>query len=248
MNMPPGNPQGALPSINFDMSPELQRLITPPPNVPSYAAGGLATPTGPPMPQGQPQGVGVAGGAPQQPMNHQMMEMQINQFAQQHPEQMAQIRQVIEQELQSGNLTPQELNQIVQLATVAAQNPQMYPQIRQFAIQQGIATEQDLPQQYDQGLVVALLIAAKAAQQSLGGAPASPPGAPANAGPVPSYLKGGPTPMKGKKDEGFLAELHPREYVADETTLMYHGKKTFDAMKQKAWEDKMGITKESKNA
>jgi hypothetical protein len=230
----------------------LQQLIMPPPKIPSYRQGGLATPAGPAMgalQAGSPQGVGVAGAGPaasQPPMDHRMMEMQINQFAQQHPEQMAQIKQVIMQELQSGNLTPQELNQVVQLATVAAQNPQMYPQIRQFAIQQGIATEQDIPEQYDQGLVVALLIAAKAAQQSLGGAPATPPGAPANAGPMPSYIKGGPTP-KGQ-GKGFVAELHPNEYVVDADTLMYHGKKTFDAMKEKALENKLGITKESKKA
>jgi hypothetical protein len=210
---------------SLDMSPALQQLTTMP-TIPSYQQGGLATPTGP-------QGVGVQQG----PMDPKMMDMHINQFAQQHPQELAQIRQVIMQELQTGNLTPQELNQIVQLATVAAQNPSMYPQIRQFAIQQGIATEQDLPQQYDQGLVIVLLIAAKAAQQDLGGAPAG--GAPASAGPIPSMKQGGPTP-KGNSNEGFVAELHKNEYVVDADTLMYHGKKTFDALVAKAKEDKMG--------
>jgi hypothetical protein len=211
---------------SLDMSPALQQLTTMS-QIPSYQQGGLATPTGP-------QGVGVQQG----PMDPQMLEMHINQFAQQHPQELAQIRQVIMQELQSGNLTPQELNQIVQLATVAAQNPSMYPQIRQFAIQQGIATEQDLPQQYDQGLVIVLLIAAKAAQQDLGGTPAGQ-GAPAAAGPIPSMKKGGPTP-KGDSNDGFVAELHKNEYVVDADTLMYHGKKTFDALVAKAREDKMG--------
>ena len=38
----------------------------------------------------------------------------------------------------------------------------MYPQIRQFAIQKGLATEQDLPVEYDEGLVIALITAGKA--------------------------------------------------------------------------------------
>lgn len=213
---------------SLDMNPALQQILAPQQaKIPSYQQGGLATPNGP-------QGAGVQQG----PMDSQMLEMHVNQFAQQHPQELAQIRQVIMQELQSGNLTPQELNQIVQLATVAAQNPSMYPQIRQFAIQQGIATEQDLPQQYDQGLVVVLLIAAKAAQQDLGGSPAGA-GAPANAGPIPSMKAGGPTP-KGNSNDGFVAELHKNEYVVDADTLMYHGKKTFDALRDKALEDKMG--------
>ena len=49
-----------------------------------------------------------------------------------------------------------------QLAQVALQNPQMYPQLRQFAIDRGLAGPNDLPMEYDQGLVIALVTAAKA--------------------------------------------------------------------------------------
>lgn len=219
---------GAGPSAqSLDMSPALQQILAPsaqPAAVPSYQQGGLIQPGGP------------NAGVQQGPMDPKMLEMQVNQFAQQHPQELAQVRQVIMQELQSGNLTPQELNQIVQLATVAAQNPAMYPQIRQFAIQQGIATEQDLPPQYDQGLVVVLLIAAKAAQQDLGGSPAG--AAPANGGPIPSMAKGGPTPSGNGKP--MIIEAHEDEYMIPKEALMYHGKKTFDAMVAKAREDKMG--------
>ena len=220
-------PNGAF--ANLDMAPALQQALAPAqPAIPSYQQGGLVQPGGP----------GQQAGVQQGPMDSQMLDMQINQFASQHPQELAKIRQVIMSELQSGNLTPQELNQIVQLATVAAQNPSLYPQIRQFAIQQGIATEQDLPQQYDQGLVIVLLIATRAVQQDLGGSPADA-GAPAEAGPIPSMSKGGPTPST-KEGKGMLAELHPDEYVIPKEALMYHGKKTFDALVQKAREDKMG--------
>lgn len=102
-------------------------------------------------------------------MSPQMLEMHLNQFVNQHPQQVAQIRAVVEQAMASGELTPQELNMIVQLATIAAQNPQMYPYVRKFAIQQGIATEQDLPKEYDQGLVFVLLLAGRAAQANING-------------------------------------------------------------------------------
>jgi hypothetical protein len=230
-------------TTSLDLPPALQQILGAPQPMQSYAVGGLVTPGGPVTqgmpPGGPPQGVGMAPPS-QGPMDPKMMEMNINQFATQHPQELAQIRQVIMQELQNGNLTPEELNKVVQLAQVAAQNPQMYPQIRQFAIQQGLATEEDLPQQYDQGLVVVLLIAARAAQQSLGGSPAGAEGPPANAGgPIPSFSKGGPTPtnLGGKP---IVAKLHENEYVVDKDTLMYHGKKTFDALVAKAREDKTG--------
>lgn len=227
-NVPPMfNNLGAGPNTpSFDLSPALAQVLAPAqPAIPSYAQGGLIQPGGP------------TAGLQQGPMDPQMLEMHVNQFAQQHPEQLDQIRQVILQEIQSGNMTPQELNQIVQLATVAAQNPSMYPQIRQLVIQQGIATEQDLPPQYDQGLVIALLIAAKAVQQGVGGAPAGA-GAPGNGGPIPSMAKGGPTPSGNGKP--MLIEAHEDEYMIPKEALMYHGKKTFDAMIAKAREDKMG--------
>lgn len=97
------------------------------------------------------------------------VEGELNRVVMQHPQVLEQIRAVIEQEVASGNLTQQELNTMVQLATVAVRNPEMYPQIRAFAIKQGLATEQDLPQQYDQGLVFAILLAARAAQDLVGG-------------------------------------------------------------------------------
>jgi len=114
-------------------------------------------------------GLMLEGQKPQGYMTPQMLEMHINQFAAQHPQQLAQIRAAIVELLQTGELTQQELNMIVQLATVAAQNPELYPYVRRFAIQQGIATEQDLPEQYDQGLVFVILLAARAVQADIGG-------------------------------------------------------------------------------
>lgn len=189
--------------------------------VPSYQAGGLVAP----------------GGAPMDP---QMLEMQLNQFAGQRPEQMQQLQQAILQGLQSGELTPQELNMMVQLATVAAQNPQMYPNVRRFAIQQGLATEQDLPPQYDQGLVFMLLLIGRAMQQVVGGAGGAPMpggqqmpevGAPQVAsGAMPSMAKGGTVPDSKKSDGSILINAHEGEYVIPAHIVKAKGTEFFDKL------------------
>jgi hypothetical protein len=181
-------------------------------------------------PQGQPQG-----GA----MSPQMLEMQINQFASQRPQEMAQIKQVIMQELQSGELTQQELNMVVQLATVAAQNPEMYPYVRNFAIQQGITTEEDLPQQYDQGLIFVLLLAARAVQADVGGQNMMQGGTPAMAGmtqgsgAIPSMARGGMTPDSKKSDGSVLINAHEGEFVIPANVVKMKGKEFFDSLIEK---------------
>ena len=50
----------------------------------------------------------------------------------------ARIRAAIEAGVQSGELDINELNMIIQLARTVQQNPSMYPQIRQMAIQRGL--------------------------------------------------------------------------------------------------------------
>ncbi len=213
--------------------------------VPSYQAGGMIGPGG--MPDMGGAGVGVSeqtvsqGGA----MSPQMLEMQVNQFASQHPQQVAQIRAAIMEVMQTGELTQQELNMIVQLATVAAQNPEMYPYIRKFAIQNGIATEQDLPPQYDQGLVFVLLLAARAIQADVGGQNMMQGGTPAMAGgpevttsqvasgPMPSMAKGGEVPQSKKSDGSVLINAHEGEYVIPANVVKMKGKEFFDSLVEK---------------
>ena len=200
--------------------------------IPKYEMGGMVTPQGAPPPQQVGVNPSMQAGAPMDP---QMMEAQINQFATQHPQQVAQIRQAIMQVMQSGELTQPELNMIVQLATVASQNPEMYPNVRKFAIQQGIATEQDLPQQYDQGLVFVLLLAAKAIQQDIGGQNMIQGGSPAQAGnaaptSLPSMASGGTVPNSKKRSGGVIIEAHEGEYVIPKHIVQAKGTDFFDKL------------------
>jgi hypothetical protein len=218
-------------------------------------AGGMPDPMPMPpggMPSSNPMmppsgGVGLApeGQSTQGQMTPQALEMQVNQFASQNPQQVEGIRVAIQQVMQSGELTQQELNMVVQLATVAAQNPEMYPYVRNFAIQQGIASEQDLPPQYDQGLVFVLLLAARAMQQDMGGqnmmaggtpAMAGAGAAPAPQGPSgapPSMAKGGMTPDSRKSDGSVLINAHEGEFVIPANVVKMKGKEFFDNLVEK---------------
>ena len=174
----------ALPMVGLPAEATRQGHGNLPPLSPStqaagYAMGGEVGPAGMPMGaagappaagmmpgQGQPPG-GPGLGAQAQtevPMDAQTMEMQLKRFMQEHPDEIAAIKVVIDEAIRRGELTPEELDMAVQLATVALQNPAMYPQVVQFAIQQGLVEEGDLDPEYNQGVVFSLLLAAKAAQ------------------------------------------------------------------------------------
>ena len=224
---------------------------------PSYQAGGMIGPGGAPDMAGMPgmpgadmsagTGVGVNEQAVGQggTMSPQMLEMQVNQFATQNPQQVQAIRAAIQQSMQTGELTQQELNMVVQLATVAAQNPEMYPYVRKFAIQNGITTEQDLPPQYDQGLVFILLLAARAIQADTGGQNMMQGGSPAMAGgpeisasqvssgAVPSMARGGMTPDSKKTDGSVLINAHEGEFVIPANVVKMKGKEFFDSLVEK---------------
>lgn len=206
------------------------------PTAPSYAAGGMIGTGGMPRPPMQ-QSAGVNPNAQAgAPMDPKMLDMQVNQFASQHPEQVAQIRNVVLQAMQTGELTQEELNTIVQLATVAAQNPEMYPHVRKFAIQQGIASEQDLSPQYDQGLIYVLLVVAKSIQQSAGGQNMMQAEGPAMAGSpatAPSMYNGGDVPQSKKASGEVLINAHEGEYVIPKRVVEMKGKEFFDSLLEK---------------
>lgn len=190
-----------------------------------FAEGGMVGPGGMPMVGGAPR----AGLQPQPaaaPMNPQMAGMQAQQFAQQNPQQVAQIRQEIMEGLQSGELQPQTLNMIVQLAQVVAQNPDMYPYARNFLIQQDIMDEADLPQQYSPAVAFLMNLVAEAARGVSGSAPAAAGTAP----PVASMAKGGTVPNSKKPSGGVVIEAHEGEYVIPAHIVRQKGTDFFDKL------------------
>ena len=173
---------------SLDLPPQIQALLNMSPTeqsmnspVQSYQEGGMVAPAGVSM---QPQ--------QGQPMGAQMIDMQINQSAAQSPEMIARIRAGIEAGLQTGELSMEDLNMAIELAKTVAQNPAMYPQVRQFVIQKGLATESELPVQYDEAIEIALLVAAKAMATDI------------EFTDRPPLQSGQPAPVQDMKDGGLL--------------------------------------------
>lgn len=219
----------------------------------NYAQGGMVGPTGAPDMTGRQAGV-TPQGATAKPMSPQMVEQQIQDVMRKNPQGIQQLQQIIMQGIQSGNIDPQELNMIGQLAMTALQSPDLYPQLRQFAIQQGLATEQDISPQYDQGLIIAIIIAVRAAQQtteqmgiggSMGTVPQVPPmGAQgmqqqnfADGGyvtPGAHAAEGGKVvgPGTGTSDS-IPIKVSAGEYVIPAHVVKMKGKEFFDSMLEK---------------
>lgn len=222
---------GALPSIGRGAG-ALPRMT------PSYQVGGQVGPAGMPIrPQAVQQQAGVQQGGQQGPMSPQMVEMRIQQFMQQRPDLVGQIQAAVNEGLMSGELTQQELNTMVQLATTVLRNPNLYPQVRQFAIQQGLATEADLSPQYDEGIVIAIIIAGRAAQANVGGQNMMAGGSPqmAQQRPIQSLEKGGR--VMGTDSEPVLIEAHTGEYVIPKHIVDMKGREFFDRMLEQYVED-----------
>jgi len=209
----------------------------------SYADGG-SVPLPGSMPGAQlgapPASGGVQGGPPapqqQQMIPPEQLQSELQRFMQQHPQQVKQIQEVIHTALQSGELTVQELNLAVQLAVAAAQNPALYPRLRQLAIQKGLASEQDLPQQYDQSIVFALILAGQAMQH---GGSAMPGMAPVNPqGPAQQLRDGGgvippaasPTGDRTGRADDIKIAVSGGEYVIPAHIVRQKGTDFFDKM------------------
>jgi hypothetical protein len=207
---------------------------------PTYAEGGMVGQNGMPM-----RPAGMQSGQ-QQAMSPQMMEMQIQEFMRKNPQQVQQITQAIMAGFQAGEITPEELNMAGQLAMTALQNPEMYQYVRQFAIQQGLAGEQDLSPEYDQGLVFVLLLAVRAAQQQTGsmggmgtqtGAPEQPVMSMANGG----YISMGDNARNGGKvvgpgtgtSDSIPIRVSAGEYVIPAKIVQAKGKDFFDSLLKK---------------
>jgi len=219
------------------------------PWLPQYQQGGLIP--GPAAVGQAPPGVGQAGQTAA-PVSPQEIEAEIQRIMQDSPQQVLQIKQAIQEQLQTGQLTQQELNLAGQLAQAAAQNPQLWPKLRAFAIQQGLADENDLSQEFDAGLVVTLLMAVRAIQSDIGspGQPqaAGQPGVPQQgqvAPPQPAGLTvpdasgqpprgvfghGGETGKSRNVDGSIPAILHEKEFVIPANIVTEKGTDFFNKM------------------
>lgn len=208
---------------------------------PAYADGGMvpeAPAAAPPMQPGlQPQQPGLAspGGAAPQRLSLQQLQQEAQKFAQANPQAVQAIRDAFMEGMQSGDITQQQVTMLVQMAVAVAQNPDLYPRLRQMAIQQGLADDDDIPMQYDQGLVFSLIVAGTVVQSG-GPMPASPQ-APAPQGAAAMMAEGGHIPMHhsptgdntGRADD-IPIRVSGGEYVIPKHVVERKGTEFFDKL------------------
>jgi len=208
---------------------------------PAYADGGMVPPA-PPMAQQPglaPQQPGMAppgGAAPAQRMSLQQLQQEAQKFAQSNPQAVQLIRDALAEGVQGGDITPQQITMLVQMAVAAAQNPELYPRLRQMAIQQGLADEEDLPMQYDQGIVFSLIVAG-AAMQGGGGQGMASPQAPGPQAPSAMMKDGGhiamtrsPTGDNTGRADDIPIRVSGGEYVIPKHIVERKGTEFFDKL------------------
>lgn len=211
---------------------------------PAFADGGMVPPAptaAPPMNQPglAPQQPGMTppgGAAPTQRMTLQQLQQEAQKFAQANPQAVQAIREALMEGVQGGDVTPQQITMLVQMAVAVAQNPDLYPRLRQMAIQQGLADEEDLPVQYDQGLIFALIVAGTAMQQP-GGQVMAAPQAPGAQAPAAMMADGGhiamtrsPTGDNTGRADDIPIRVSGGEYVIPKHVVERKGTEFFDKL------------------
>jgi hypothetical protein len=218
------------PTLDFRSAPSFEQggVVQAPP------APGPGPGPGPgPAPGSAGPGVGInPAGLQQQAISPQMMESEIQRLVKERPEEILKMKEAVMQAIQAGELTPQELNTIGQLAKAAVQDPALYPQIRQFALDQNLAAPQDIPPQYDQGTAFALMMVARSVSSEVGG-----PGMPQATGQPPqsvgqpvqgSFRQGGEVPASRNADGSVPINAHDGEVVIHAGVVKAKGTEFFE--------------------
>lgn len=132
---------------------------------PRYADGGAVTPM---LSMGFADGGGIEGSQP----SPETVNQQVSQILR-NPQMRQRIVAGAQQLMQTGELTPQEVTTMGQIAEASMQNPALYPKLRQFVAQQGMSP---LPPSFDPSVIVKILAISRALSESGGGMAA--PGGP----------------------------------------------------------------------
>jgi hypothetical protein len=136
-----------------------------------------------------------------------------------NPQQSAEVRAAVREVIDELDLSPQELEAVLDILEYMSQNPEQYPQLRQELLARGFMDPEDLPEQYDAqflGMAVMALNEAKMAQ--IEGAEAVTQMAPEveNLGPL-TMAQGGLADMgrylasQGRHGDSMLAHITPSE-------------------------------------
>ena len=199
-------------------------------SMPAYQVGGMVGPGGTPIRPEMGNGMpGMGGNAPglsapgamQQTLSPDQIPGEVQRFVQQNPQQVEQMRSTIQNLIQAGEVTMEDMNMVVQMAQAAVQNPSLYPQLRRIAVQRGLADASEISEEFDSGLIFTLLLLGTVLQA----------GGMSQQATMPAFKRGGALPEKvGSADGAVVAKLHEGEYVIPAHIVRAKGTEFFDKM------------------
>jgi len=205
-----------------------QPVPQPGPEMPNYADGGMVGMDGAPMAPGMPMGGPQLGAQPED--DYHLGIGDVENFMRQNPQAVQQIAAELQQMVQAGELSIEQLRMGEQLATTALNDPSMYPQLRQFAIQQGLVSPEDMPEEFDEGALFAIVLAA----QSVGSGEPPPPANMRDGGyvrPGSNASDGGPVTGPGTtRSDSIPINVSAGEYVIPAHVVQMKGREFFDKM------------------
>lgn len=188
----------------------------------AFEEGGMVGPGGMPVQQGMPQPMNKA------PLTPEQMDGQMAQTVQNNSQAIQQLANELQNAIQTGELQADQVNMGLQLAQSAVQDPNLYPQLREFALNNGLAEQEDLPMEYDEGLAFVIILACKLAL----GMPVPGMGQPMEQG-MPSMRSGGQLPMESPNPGGGIPIMaHEGEYVIPKDVVARKGTEFFDKLIQ----------------
>jgi hypothetical protein len=139
-------------------------------------------------------------------------------LANQNPESIAQYDQGMEAAIQGIDVPVEELQALLQGIEYILKNEKEYPQIRQQLISGGVANEEDLPEQFDRGYFMTMLVVTQEAiNRKQGGGISTMGGMPTMPQPPQGFAKGGlagaaeSLRQKGRGGDTILAHINPQE-------------------------------------
>lgn len=215
--------------------------------IPGYAEGGLVQPGGdagvPPINTGIGGGPGLATGEAQgaAPQGNIDIEKQAKQLVKQQPQMVREILQNIQDQIEMGETSEQEITRAGKLAIIAARNPDMYPKIVEKLQAEGV---DDVPPQFDPEFILTLVLVYLVWQQKGSvdmGSNTEDDGVPnfAMGGLVTHGSKGKTGPVVGKggpKEDMVRADLSNGEFVMTAEAAQYFGTDKLHKMNQLAAE------------
>jgi len=188
----------------------------------AFQEGGMVGPGGMPVQDGMPQPMNRA------PLTPEQMDGQMAQTVQNDPQRIQALAAELQNAIASGELNADQVNMGLQLAQSAVQDPNLYPQLREFAINNGLAEQEDLPMEYDEGLAFVIILACKLAL----GMPVPGMGQPMQQG-MPSMRAGGALPEESPNPGGGIPIMaHEGEYVIPKEVVQRKGTEFFDKLIQ----------------